>query len=606
MKNKQILVSLIGTDGSGKTSTTEMLYSSLLGNGASVAQVWCGAESYLMWPLRFLLKLFRKKKASPNNSKVSYQSELNEKHAMSQKKAFLIPFYIFLVLLDYRIQYFWKFWKNKDKEILLLDRYFFDVGVNLALTLGWSPEELIDFLQENLFRWRFPEVRVFVFVSPEVSMSRKDDIPDIDYVRLRLSYYRKIAKVFGFVEISGEANLSENTALLNRLLEKNKLQKRVHYVHCNNYDLGGADYCLNRMAVRVNEENAFSSSVSLRLKTAIIQMYEKDGIPVYRNNYSRPQLSQGLVPLILFPFTAIQDLFYFIRLFKAQNLDLVHVNDLYDFIPAFSAKILGIPTVYHIRMIRRSSFEISFFSWFMKSFSVASFSVSYAVRKLYFGDSSNCKNHRAFVIYDWPRDEMVEFEGSVSSRVPVEFRTWETVVVLIGRIEEWKGQHTFLDAVADIKEDFPRCGFFIIGGTVQGSKKEAYAKEVLSKASELGVHYLGERSDVPELLYHADISIHASTTPDPFPGVVLESMLSCSAVVGADAGGVSEMIRQDIDGIKYTAGNSSEMAKGIRRCLEDKAFCGMISSSARERILKIADKETVTKKILEIYKELLK
>lgn len=605
-KNKQILVSLIGTDGSGKTSTTELLFKRLQQEGEVVSQVWCGAESYLMWPFRFILKKFRKKKAIPVCSSVSYKSELKEKQSMSQKRPWLVPCYITLVLLDYRLQYIWKMRGNRDSNVLLLDRYYFDVAVNLAMTLGWSPDELILFLQQNSYRWRLPDVRVFVYVSSAVSMSRKDDIPDKDYVDLRIGYYRRIAEVFGFIEISGEANQDENVEIVHKLLEQARKKKRIHYVHCNNLDVGGADYCLNRMAIRINSDQNYACSVSLRLKTKVASDYEKSGIPVYLNNYCRPQLSKGIRPLLLFPFRALWDIIFFMKLFKVQQPDMVHVNDLYDFIPALAAKISGIPVVYHIRMIRKSVAEISFFSWFIRFSSVASFSVSNEVRNVYFGDRKISKTHNSYVVYDWPRDELVTISEDVIRTKPKEFESHDKNVLMVGRLEKWKGQHIFLDAVEKLREEFSDCGFFIVGGMVAGLGRKEYADEILLKAKELGVQYLGERSDIPSLMFHADISVHASTTPDPFPGVVLESMLSNSAVVAADAGGVSEMIRQNIDGIKYMPGNANQMAGAIRNFLLDEESRKKMASSARLRIIDIANKEKVASQIIKIYNKIIK
>ena len=76
--------------------------------------------------------------------------------------------------------------------------------------------------------------------------------------------------------------------------------------------------------------------------------------------------------------------------------------------------------------------------------------------------------------------------------------------------------------------------FALVGGSVPGSAE--YFAEIEGRARDLGVQFLGERSDVPDLLRTADVSVHSSVDPDPFPGVVVESMLAEALTIGSKAG----------------------------------------------------------------------
>lgn len=601
MARKQLLVTLIGTDGSGKTSTTDALSGLLNDSMCSSAQIWCGAESYLMKPFRFILKLIRRNNATPQSSEISYQSEIKEKHELGGKLRLLTSIYIWLVLIDYSMQYRWKMWRSRSARVLLLDRYFFDVAVNLAITLGWDEDQLISFIQNYCGRYKFPDVRSFIYVPPEVSMERKDDIPDISYVELRMKYYQAIADLYNFSVIDGQENIADNAAQLYETILAEMDTCYVHYVHSNNEDVGGADFCLFRMAEAVNNTANYRSAISLRLRTGMVRQYEKAGVPVYIGSYCRPQLSRGIAQLIFLPFKSVYSIWYFWLLFRSQQPDIVHVNDLYDFLPAIAAKLAGIPVVYHIRMIRTNKGEIKVFSWLLKNLSQISFSVSEAVHNTYFDpEKIEYDGHSAEVVYDWPDPKLVELDEN--SREPEEFTPYDTVVVMVGRIEWWKGQHVFLDALKRIKDKYPSVGFFLIGGMVKGASKERYAEEILNEANTLGVNYLGQRSDVVNLLTHADISIHCSVTPDPFPGVVLESLLSQSATIGADAGGVSEMIRHEQDGLKYQPGNAAELASCLDKLLSNKPLRLQYAASGRQRILDMANKDKIMSQTLKLYK----
>jgi glycosyltransferase involved in cell wall biosynthesis len=57
-----------------------------------------------------------------------------------------------------------------------------------------------------------------------------------------------------------------------------------------------------------------------------------------------------------------------------------------------------------------------------------------------------------------------------------------------------------------------------------------------------GVHWLGQRSDVAELLADLDVFVLPSTQPEPFGLVVVEALASGVPVVATAAGGPQEIL----------------------------------------------------------------
>lgn len=214
------LICIIGTDGSGKTTLISAVVEELSVRGFSVGGVWFGAIGYLMVPVRKVLKRFWKQKThhnsklgvtkTPSKNTSGYGSEIKRKNAAAKKYAWAIPIYVNIAWLDYRIQVAKKFFNTRNCEIVVADRYIFDVAINIGLTVGWTPDEVVRFAQAKLRYLPLPQLRVFLRVTPEVSLSRKDDIPDIDYLRLRLSYYEAIADAFDFIHRDGTLPIEEN------------------------------------------------------------------------------------------------------------------------------------------------------------------------------------------------------------------------------------------------------------------------------------------------------------------------------------------------------------------------------------------------------------
>ncbi len=600
----QRIVTIIGTDGSGKTTLSDQLAADLNGMGVSARREWLGAESYLMAPVRRVLKVaWSQEKAAgaptPDApvSELGYGQEIGRKQRLVRRFRWLAGIYVAMILLDYRMQLRLKLWRARRADVVIADRYLFDVLVNLGLTLGWSPAEVVKFAQRQLPKFPLPQVRVFLRVAPEVSMARKDDIPDISYLRLRFSYYEAVAHAFGFVERDGTLPIAENAEWLQSHLFGTLAKPAVHYVHSNNEDVGGADRVLATLATRMSREFA-RVAVSLRLGSSVVDEHTKAGTPVYVGGFTRPQVSDGPRGLLRFAFAAPGTWLHFWRVFGRERPDLVHVNDLYDFLPASAARSRGIPVIYHVRMIQQRPSLQRAFARIVPAISSASVSVSSAVRDHYFGAGGS-----AHVIHDHA-DPRLLADGQDSlgdAVVPAGLAGSGRLVVMVGRVEEWKGQHVFLDAVAALPNALRSTHrFALVGGPVPG--KTDYFESIQQRATDLGVLFLGSRDDVPAILRSADVSVHCSVTPDPFPGVVVESLLSGAATVAAAAGGVPEMITSGSVGLLVEPGDSVALAVALEDLLTaEEAPRGRIGGAGRARMLELLDNERIDAQFIDLY-----
>jgi glycosyltransferase involved in cell wall biosynthesis len=611
------LVGIIGTDGSGKTTLSAALVEALERGGIEARHEWLGAESYLMAPVRGALKLvWRRRRIKSSSLEASsskgglssgYRAEISTKNAVVARFPWAVRLYVFLVLLDYRLQLRRKLRRRDRSAVVVADRYVFDVAVNLGLVLGWSPSEVVRFLQRQLTRVRLPDVRVFLRVEPEVSLARKDDIPDVDYLRLRLSYYDAVARAFGFEVRDGTRPPAETAEWLVNHVRRELEKPHVHYVHSNNVDVGGADKVLVRMAQHMGRPNPltqageFRVSVSLRLATATVGMHEQAGTPVLLRDFERPQVSAGTRGLLRFAVQGPRTYLYFRGLFALQGPDLVHVNDVYDFIPALAARHMGIPVVAHLRMFQRRPSVRLALSKLISRVADASVSVSEAVRRHYFPMIPS--GHRSVVIHDLGDAGLMADQGDVLQRgaMPSDVVSDGRLVAMVGRIEEWKGQAVFLDAVqllpAQVRD---AATFALVGGEVPG--KETYYREIGARAAETGVLFLGVRNDVPAILRAADVSIHCSTEPDPFPGVVIESLLAGAATVGARDGGVPEMIDGSAAGILTTPGSARELADAIRDLITSPISPrARFGEEARARGLELVDPAPIDDAVTQLY-----
>ena len=615
------IVSIIGTDGSGKTTLSTRLVEQLVASGTDARHEWLGAESYLMAPVRRALKLAWDPRANAGRGRTAatgsvdtrkdagYRGEVGRKNDLAARFPVATPAYVFLVMLDYRLQLHRKLHRSNSNDVVVADRYVFDVAVNLGLALGWTPDEVVGFLHRKLTRVRLPDARVFLRVEPEVSLSRKDDIPDRSYLALRLAHYDAIARAFGFEVLDGTQTIEELSSQVFRFARAELTKPHIHYVHSNNADVGGADKVLARMAQHMGARSPlrtsqYRTSVSLRLPTVALRLHEEAGTPTLVRAFERPQLSTGPRGVVRLLATGPRTYWYFRRLFALHEPDLVHVNDVYDFVPAMAARAAGVPVVYHLRMFQRRVLLRRLLARLIAR-CAASVSVSDAIRRHYFPRA--VRGHLAEMIHDLGDHNLMREQGNLEetwSR-PNGIPSGGRLITMVGRIEGWKGQAVFLEAIALLEPDVRALGkFVLVGGPVP--QKEDYFAEVSTRARELNVVMLGIRSDVAEILRASDVSVHASIEPDPFPGVVVESLLAGTAVVASRGGGVTEMIGRSKAGVLVEPGNAADLSNALKELLEaPPSPRSRFAHLARARGLALVDPARIDAQLRALYSALL-
>ena len=118
------------------------------------------------------------------------------------------------------------------------------------------------------------------------------------------------------------------------------------------------------------------------------------------------------------------------------------------------------------------------------------------------------------------------------------------LLTIPGRLTSWKGQSEFLDLVRRLKNrDLPVHGL-IAGGA--HSRRQDFLLSLQRKSSALGldddVSFLGDRSDLRDVLAVSDAVVSLSQTPEAFGRVTLEALSLGVPTLGYAHGGVKEQL----------------------------------------------------------------
>ena len=208
------------------------------------------------------------------------------------------------------------------------------------------------------------------------------------------------------------------------------------------------------------------------------------------------------------------------RLARRVGADVVHTNSLHGWYGWAAAALARLPHVWHAReIVVQSGAALRVERFLTRHFADDVVAMSEAI-------AAQFEPTHVTVIRDDPDPD--EFSPARAGR----FRAGAGIaddVPLVGaacRIDTWKGIDVLLDAVPALMARRPDAQVAVAGGAVNG--KEDYERRLRARAGSLpGVHWLGERSDIAELLADLDVVVQASTEPEPYGLVLVEAL--CAA-----------------------------------------------------------------------------
>ncbi|MDQ1428285.1 MAG: hypothetical protein QOK39_1761, partial [Acidimicrobiaceae bacterium] len=210
------------------------------------------------------------------------------------------------------------------------------------------------------------------------------------------------------------------------------------------------------------------------------------------------------------------------RLVRRVDAAVVHSNSLHSWYGWAAAALTGRPHVWHAReIVVQSPAALRLERWLTRHFAVTVIAVSQAV-------ADQLTGAPVVVAYDEPDAGLFHPARARSFRAGAGIPDEAPLVGAAGRIDTWKGLDVLLASVAAMQAARPGLEVVIAGGVVQG--KEGFARRLADQAAALaGVHWLGPRDDMPELIADLDVLVAPSTQPEPFGLAVVEAAISGAA-----------------------------------------------------------------------------
>lgn len=157
------------------------------------------------------------------------------------------------------------------------------------------------------------------------------------------------------------------------------------------------------------------------------------------------------------------------------------------------------------------------------------------------------------------------------------------LLLMVGRLTHWKGQHVLVEALANMKRKDAVVAF--VGGATQPAYAEALRAQAIKLGVERRVRWLGNRKDIPLLNLAADVALSCSVRPEAFGRVAIEAQAMGTPVVASALGGSLETVKDHETGWLVKPGDPAALAKLLDKALADPKRLTVMGKAGRAWVL---------------------
>ena len=156
-------------------------------------------------------------------------------------------------------------------------------------------------------------------------------------------------------------------------------------------------------------------------------------------------------------------------------------------------------------------------------------------------------------------------DGEAAELVPAAQSKNLPLIGIVSIIRLAKGHATLMEAARILKDDGLAAHYVIVG---EGPSRAPVEKKIRELKLEDCVTFTGQREDIPAVLRALKILVIPSLH-EGIPQVGLQALACKTPVIGSNAGGIPEIIRDGETGIIFPAQDAHALAAAIRETLAD-------------------------------------
>lgn len=379
----------------------------------------------------------------------------------------------------------------------------------------------------------------------------------------------------------------------------------ILYLHAG-AELYGADIILYNIVSNL-DKSTFTPYVILPNDGPLVEKIRSVGVycevvnyPILRRKYFNPK---GILYYVSEYAAKSKDI---IKKLDGVKIDIIHNNTAAVLEGIYLKKKLKAKLIVHCHeIVKKPKFMNIFYAKAFSRYADLTMCVSNAVKEHlettanFKGKIIVCYNGIDNKIYN-PNYDVREVQEELS--IPQN----ALVVGMIGRVNAWKGQDDFLQAIERIGHK-DNVYYVLVGGVFAGEewRMKELKEKIKSSPMSADIRLVDFRPDSYRIHNLIDIFVLPSTSPDPLPTVVLETMASGNPVVGYRHGGVCEMCIDGETGLLADVCKPNELADKIEKLIDNEELRKKMGSAALERQHQEFSLEAHIRNLSKIYKGIL-
>lgn len=174
----------------------------------------------------------------------------------------------------------------------------------------------------------------------------------------------------------------------------------------------------------------------------------------------------------------------------------------------------------------------------------------------------------------------------------------EKIIFFVGRMVREKGVQVLIEALPKVRWGYHDAKLLICGG--------GHREHLVNLAAYLGmerhVYFAGfvPDEDLLKIYQIIDIACFPSLY-EPFGIVALEAMAAHVPVVVSDAGGLPEVVENNVTGVTTYAGNPNSLADGLLKALHEPETMKKMSDEAYQRVLTVFNWDNIATQTRAVY-----
>lgn len=176
----------------------------------------------------------------------------------------------------------------------------------------------------------------------------------------------------------------------------------------------------------------------------------------------------------------------------------------------------------------------------------------------------------------------------------------DPMLLVMARLDDQKGHRYLIDAVAKLRDRWPRMAVLFAG---EGPLRDALRAQADNLGMNGSVRFLGYRGDVPRLLEAADLVVLPSLY-EGLPLAAIEALAAGRPLVATAVDGTPEVVIDGTNGILVPPADSAALAIAIDRMLGDRVMASRLGAAGRKHMEENFGLRNQIEKTVAIYREL--